>query len=58
VCEKCAALDEKIARCERLRTLVTDRLTIDGIEALVRRYLAEKLSLHPELQGDDLKQHQ
>jgi hypothetical protein len=55
VCEKCAALDEKIARCERLRTLVTDRLTIDGIEALVRRYLAEKLSLHPELQGDDLK---
>jgi hypothetical protein len=55
VCEKCAALDQKIARCERLLALLTDKLTIDGMERLLESYREEKQKLHPELRS---QQHQ
>ena len=48
MCEKCVELDEQIERCRRLIAMVTDKLSIDGISALLETYLAEKLKLHPE----------
>jgi hypothetical protein len=48
MCEKCSDLDEMIARCQRLLAMVTDRLAIDGIEGLLKSYLAQRHRLHPE----------
>jgi hypothetical protein len=47
MCEKCVELDAKIERCQRLLALVTDKPAVDGMEALLKSYLALKLSLHP-----------
>jgi len=47
MCETCVDFDEKIDRCRRLLSLVTDKLTIDGIAGLLKRYEAEKAALHP-----------
>lgn len=47
MCDKCKELDAQIARCERLRGQVTDKLLLDGLIDLVKTYLAEKLDLHP-----------
>jgi hypothetical protein len=48
MCDKCADLNVRIERCQRLLALVTDKITIDGIEMLLATYLAQKLGLHPE----------
>jgi hypothetical protein len=48
MCEKCAELDEKIARYKTLSTRVTDQLTQSGIALLIERYKAQKRELHPE----------
>ena len=48
MCEKCKAIDIHIARCTRLKDLVTDQLFVDGLVDLLKGYLAEKLALHPE----------
>ena len=46
MCETCVDLTEKIDRCRRLLALVTDQLMIDAIAGLLRRYEAERASLH------------
>jgi hypothetical protein len=48
MCEKCKELDSKIAHFRSLSSVVTDRMTLDGIETLIERYQAEKKALHPE----------
>ena len=47
MCEKCVELQEKIDRYRRLRALITDRLTLEAIEGLLKRYEAERAALHP-----------
>jgi hypothetical protein len=48
MCDKCVEFDRKIERCRRLGTLTTDKLVLDGMQALVASYLAEKQALHPD----------
>jgi hypothetical protein len=48
MCDKCKELDEKIERCRRLSTLVIDKITLEGIDALIWRYEGEKRALHSE----------
>jgi hypothetical protein len=33
MCEKCAELDEKIERCQRLLSSISDQLTVDRMKA-------------------------
>lgn len=46
--DKCAELDGKIVRCERMAVFINDRLTIDRIKGLVEQMKAEKVALHHE----------
>ena len=48
MCEKCAELDFRIDRCRRLIAVATDQIAIEGIDALVKSYMAEKAALHPQ----------
>jgi hypothetical protein len=48
MCDRCIDLDEKIERCSRLLKVMTDNLASDGLQALLKSYLAEKIGLHPE----------
>ena len=47
MCEKCFELQEKLDRYRRLRALITDRLTLEAIEGLLKRYEEERSALHP-----------
>ena len=48
MCDRCNELDDKIAHYERLAVDITDKLTLDGIEQLIKRLKAEKVDLHGE----------
>jgi hypothetical protein len=48
MCEKCAELDRKIERYERIRFLIGDPLTVDAIKELMAKLKADKAELHPE----------
>jgi hypothetical protein len=50
MCEKCTEIDTKIEHYQYLSRMVTDRLTVEGIEKVVEQMKAEKVALHPELQ--------
>ncbi|MGB9170806.1 MAG: hypothetical protein WCC35_04375, partial [Bradyrhizobium sp.] len=50
MCEKCTEIDTKIEHYQYLSRMVTDQLTVDGIQKLVEQMKAEKVALHPELQ--------
>ena len=50
MCEKCAELDEKIERCERVVVSVGDRVTVERIMAMIEDLQAQKAALHPENQ--------
>jgi hypothetical protein len=50
MCEKCAQLDAKIERYQRLSSQITDQPTLDGIEKLMERMRAEKAAIHAEQQ--------
>jgi hypothetical protein len=50
MCEKCAEIDEKIARYKLLAQRTTDELTRSGITLLIERYEMQKRELHPEQQ--------
>jgi hypothetical protein len=47
MCEKCAAIDERIAHYSRIESGVTDKLTVDRINDLIRDLKNEKVALHP-----------
>jgi hypothetical protein len=48
MCDKCVELDGKIAHYERLSKSISDQLTIDRINELVKQIRAQKAALHPE----------
>jgi hypothetical protein len=48
MCDKCVELGGKIARYERLSKSISDQLTIDRINELVRQIKAQKTALHAE----------
>jgi hypothetical protein len=48
MCDKCVELDGKIAHYERLSKSISDQLTIDRINELVKQIKAQKAALHPE----------
>jgi len=40
-------LEQKMGRCDRLRALIGDQLTVDRITELLADLKAEKAALHP-----------
>jgi hypothetical protein len=49
VCEKCAEIDQKIARYKALSARLIDRPRLERIEALMADLLALKEEFHPPL---------
>jgi hypothetical protein len=48
VCDKCVELDGKLAHALRtLIQIISDQLTIDRINELVKQIKAQKAALHP-----------
>jgi hypothetical protein len=47
MCEKCVELDKKLEQYRRVAGSITDQLTIDRINKLIRETVAEKAKLHP-----------
>jgi hypothetical protein len=48
MCDKCIELDKKLEQYRRLASSITDRLTIDRINKLVKDTAADKAKLHPD----------
>jgi hypothetical protein len=48
VCEKCFELDKKMEQYRRIASSITDQLTIDRINKLIKDTAAEKAKLHPD----------
>ena len=48
MCDACDELDEKIEHCKKVRSAMTDQLTIERIKALIAELEAQKAALHPE----------
>jgi hypothetical protein len=47
MCDKCVELDGKLAHYERLSKSISDQLTIDRINELVKQIEVQKDALHP-----------
>ena len=54
MCSKCDELDRKIEHYQRLSRMLLDQRVIEGLEALIEKYKADKKALHPEGPADDL----
>jgi hypothetical protein len=50
MCWKCEEINKVILHYRTLGTRVTDRLTLDGLQQLIKTLEAEKKALHPEQQ--------
>jgi hypothetical protein len=48
MCDKCVELDGKIEHYQRMASLITDQITLDGIKELIATMKAQKTALHPE----------
>jgi hypothetical protein len=48
MCDQCVELDNKIERCRRLSSSLTDQITIDRIKALIEELQTQKVELHPQ----------
>ncbi len=48
MCQRCVELDSKIEQYKRIAGSITDQLTLERINELVKRMTAEKAALHPE----------
>lgn len=48
MCEKCVEIDKKLKQYRRLASSITDQLTIDRINKLIKDMAAEKAKLHPD----------
>jgi hypothetical protein len=46
ICDKCTALDRKIAHYLRLEISILDQVTVDRLKELLRGLIAEKAALH------------
>ena len=47
MCGKCVELDGRIEHYGEISRWVNDELTLEGIEILIAKYLADKEVLHP-----------
>jgi hypothetical protein len=54
MCSKCDELDRRIEHYQRLSRMLLDQRVIEGLEALIEKYKADKKALHPEGPADDL----
>jgi hypothetical protein len=50
MCDKCIELDKKLEQYRRLASSITDQLTIDRINKLIKDTAAKKATLHPDQQ--------
>ena len=48
MCEQCVKVDEKFEHYKRIAGSITDRVTIERINELIKSMTAEKAALHPE----------
>ena len=48
MCDKCVEIDDRIAKYQRIVSLITDRSTIDGTKRLIADLQARKAALHAE----------
>ncbi|MEA2941069.1 MAG: hypothetical protein QOD09_1598 [Bradyrhizobium sp.] len=48
MCEKCVELDNKLEQYRRLASSITDQLTVDRLDKLIRDTVANKAKLHPD----------
>ena len=48
MCDACDELDEKIEHYNKVRSAMTDQLTIERIKALIAELETQKAALHPE----------
>ncbi|MGH6741562.1 MAG: hypothetical protein ACREDY_21480 [Bradyrhizobium sp.] len=47
MCGKCVELDLRIEHYREISRWVNDKLTLEGIEILIAKYLADKEAFHP-----------
>ena len=52
MCDKCKALDDRIAHYRRVAAAITDRQTLDGLQKLIAEAEAQKAALHLKDQPD------
>jgi hypothetical protein len=50
MCDKCIELDKKLEQYRRIASSITDQLTIDRLNKLIKDTVAEKVKLHPDQQ--------
>jgi predicted GTPase len=50
MCDQCVELDKKLEQYRRLASSITDQLTIDRLNKLIKDTVAEKAKLHPDQQ--------
>jgi hypothetical protein len=48
MCDKCIEFDKKLVQYRRIASSITDQLTIDRINRLIRDTVAERAKLHPD----------
>jgi hypothetical protein len=48
MCDKCVELDKKLEQYRRIASSITDQLTIDRINKVIKDTIAEKARLHPD----------
>jgi predicted GTPase len=48
MCEKCIELDKKIQQYRRVASSITDRLTIERLNKVIKDTTAEKAKLHSD----------
>jgi hypothetical protein len=48
MCEKCKEIDAHIARYERVKDRMRDKIFLAGVDELLRNYRIEKAALHAE----------
>jgi hypothetical protein len=48
MCDKCIELDKKLEQYRRIASSITDQLTIDRLNKLIRDTVAERAKLHPD----------
>jgi hypothetical protein len=48
MCEKCVELDKKLEQYRRIASSITDQLTLDRINKVIRETVAQKAKLHPD----------
>jgi len=52
MCDRCRVLEQEMGRCDRLRAMIGDHITVDRITELLADLKAEKAALHPVNEED------